>query len=96
MPMYEYECTKGHRFEVYQKFEESPLKRCKECKSKAHRIISMPYVSQKSAGIHVFDRAHGNRDILHDPLLSESEKQTMMAPILRDMQKNRQQGGGLG
>lgn len=40
MPTYEYECTKGHRFEVVQRITEEPLKRCQQCRSRVQRLIS--------------------------------------------------------
>jgi putative FmdB family regulatory protein len=40
MPTYEYECTKGHQFEVEQRMSDAPLTRCKICKAKATRLIS--------------------------------------------------------
>ena len=42
MPLYEYECAKGHRFEAIQKVSERPLKKCSVCSA--------------GAGVHVFDR----------------------------------------
>ncbi len=40
MPTYEYECSKGHRFEKFQSMKDHPLKTCPECKSKTKRLIS--------------------------------------------------------
>ena len=40
MPTYEYECSKGHHFEVEQRITEDPLKRCRVCRSKVRRLIS--------------------------------------------------------
>ena len=42
MPLYEYECAKGHRFEAIQKVSERPLERCAVCAAKAKRAISQP------------------------------------------------------
>lgn len=55
MPLYEYECSKGHRFEVVEKFEERPLIKCRVCSTKAHRVLSQPTLLH-NRGIHVFDR----------------------------------------
>src|SRR6266850_8197616 len=55
MPLYEYECRKGHRFEAIQKVTERPLKRCKICAGSAKRAISQPTLLH-NRGIHVFDR----------------------------------------
>ena len=34
MPTYEYECSKGHQFEVEQSINDPALQRCKLCRAK--------------------------------------------------------------
>jgi putative FmdB family regulatory protein len=55
MPVYEYECAKGHRFEALQKVSERAFTRCTACSAKAKRAISQPTLLH-NRGIHVFDR----------------------------------------
>jgi putative FmdB family regulatory protein len=55
MPLYEYLCAKGHRFEAIQKVSEKPLKKCLHCTATARRAISQPTLLH-NRGIHVFDR----------------------------------------
>jgi putative FmdB family regulatory protein len=55
MPLYEYQCTRGHRFEAIQKISDRPLKQCSICPAKAQRTISQPTLLH-NRGIHVFDR----------------------------------------
>jgi putative FmdB family regulatory protein len=55
MPLYEYECAKGHRFEAIQKIADKPLSRCSVCTSKARRAVSQPTLLH-NRGVHVFDR----------------------------------------
>src|SRR5262249_24293611 len=55
MPLYEYECVKGQRFEAIQKITEKPLKKCSVCSSGARRAISQPTLVH-NRGVHVFDR----------------------------------------
>jgi putative FmdB family regulatory protein len=62
MPMYEYQCAKGHRFEALQKVSDKPLKRCEVCKSTAKRAITQPTLLHNH-GVHVFDRVTGD-DVL--------------------------------
>lgn len=50
MPTYEYECSKGHHFEVVQRITEDPLTRCKLCRSKATRLISATTFILKGGG----------------------------------------------
>jgi putative FmdB family regulatory protein len=55
MPLYEYACAKGHRFETIQKVSDKPLKRCDICSARATRAISQPTLLH-NRGVHVFDR----------------------------------------
>jgi len=55
MPLYEYECAKGHRFEAVQKVKTRPLSKCSVCSASAKRVISQPTLLH-NRGIHVFDR----------------------------------------
>jgi putative FmdB family regulatory protein len=50
MPIYEYECSKGHQFEVEQRISEAPLTRCRVCKARAHRLISRTSFILKGGG----------------------------------------------
>ena len=40
MPTYEYRCSKGHHFELFQRISEEPVKSCPECGAVAERVIS--------------------------------------------------------
>lgn len=55
MPLYEYECATGHRFEAVQKVTETALEKCPVCAAPAQRLISQPTLLH-NRGIHVFDR----------------------------------------
>jgi putative FmdB family regulatory protein len=57
VPIYEYQCTKGHRFEAIQKVDDPPLKKCEKCKAKAERLISSPAIQFKGSGWYVTDYA---------------------------------------
>lgn len=50
MPTYEYECSRGHHFEVVQSMMDPPLKRCRVCRAKAHRLISATGFILKGGG----------------------------------------------
>jgi putative FmdB family regulatory protein len=50
MPTYEYECGKGHQFEVEQSISEPALKRCRICRAKARRLISASSFILKGGG----------------------------------------------
>jgi putative FmdB family regulatory protein len=55
MPLYEYECAKGHRFEAIQRVSEKPLKKCAVCTAVVRRAVSQPTLLH-NRGVHVFDR----------------------------------------
>src|SRR6188472_4312933 len=40
MPTYEYRCSKGHHFELFQRISEEPVKVCPECGAPAERQLS--------------------------------------------------------
>lgn len=40
MPTYDYECSEGHRFEVFQRISDDPVAECPECGAEARRLIS--------------------------------------------------------
>ena len=40
MPTYDYECPKGHRFEVFQRMTDKPVAACPKCKARGRRVIS--------------------------------------------------------
>jgi len=40
MPTYDYQCSDGHRFEVFQKMTDDPASTCPECGKPAERVIS--------------------------------------------------------
>lgn len=50
MPTYEYECSKGHQFEVEQSMSEPALKRCRICRAKARRLLSASPFILKGGG----------------------------------------------
>ena len=58
MPTYDYECVaKGHRFELFQRFGETPGAECPTCGSDARRIISPVAVHFKGSGFYKTDNA---------------------------------------
>ena len=55
MPLYEYGCEAGHRFEVKQKVSDPPLTKCQVCALPVSKLISAPAISFKGAGWYVTD-----------------------------------------
>ena len=59
MPIYEYECSEcGSIEEVLQNFSEKPLKKCKNCSGKLHKLISQSTFHLKGTGWYVTDYAN--------------------------------------
>ncbi len=51
MPLYEYQCEEcGLKFEVRQKFSDTPLDTCRECGGKAKKLISQTAFTLKGGG----------------------------------------------
>ncbi len=88
MPIYEYLCQSGHIFEVFQKTVEEKGQLCEICGAPAHRRPSL-FNQSKGAGVYVFDREQGFRDVLHDPSFSERERQDAISDISRGLQQDR-------
>jgi putative FmdB family regulatory protein len=58
MPLYEYKCTKcGSVFELLQKVNDPPLKKCLRCEGSVKKIISPSALQFKGSGWYVNDYA---------------------------------------
>ena len=55
MPIYEYKCEKGHRFEVMQRMAEDPLTTCERCEAPVQRVLHSPAVHFKGSGFYNTD-----------------------------------------
>ena len=55
MPIYEYECEKGHTFEVLQNGKDPAMLPCKYCRARSHRILSPVHFVLKGPGFYVND-----------------------------------------
>lgn len=55
MPVYEYGCAAGHRFEVKQKMSDAPVTTCPVCNLPVSKLISAPAISFKGSGWYVTD-----------------------------------------
>jgi len=60
MPIYEFACTQcGKVIEAYLRFSDAPLKACKHCSGKLHKLISQSTFKLKGTGWYVTD--YGNK-----------------------------------
>ena len=55
MPTYEYLCQAQHRFEVFQRMSDDPLKECPSCGSEVRRVIYPAGVIFKGSGFYITD-----------------------------------------
>ena len=75
MPIYEYECTKCGRIEeVFQKFSDKPLVKCKHCSGKLHKLISHSSFHLKGTGWYVTDYANKSRPNSATPKKTDQSK----------------------
>ena len=72
MPVYEYGCEAGHRFEVRQKFSDSPITTCQICSLPVTKLISASGISFKGSGWYVTD--YSNKLKNPDEQAKSSEK----------------------
>lgn len=63
MPVYDYKCEKGHRFEAVQSMSDTPLKKCEECGAKAERVLHAPAIHFKGSGFHNTDYGTKKRPV---------------------------------
>jgi len=55
VPVYDYRCEKGHRFEAIQSMSDTALTACEECGAPAERVLHAPAIHFKGSGFHNTD-----------------------------------------
>ena len=83
MPLYEYGCEAGHRFEVTQKLSDLPITMCQACAQPVSKLISAPAIMFKGSGWYITDysdklkptAAEGNSESTTGPKKDSSEKE---------------------
>jgi putative FmdB family regulatory protein len=55
VPIYEYKCENGHRFEAVQKMSDDPLVACPECGAPVERVFHPVAVHFKGSGFYTTD-----------------------------------------
>lgn len=73
MPVYTYECDEcGVRFDVRQKFSDSPVTECPECTGHTHRVPQAVGVVFKGSGWYVTD-SRGRNNLATPPKKDSSD-----------------------
>jgi putative FmdB family regulatory protein len=57
MPIYEYRCSNGHDFEVFQSMSDDPVVTCEICGAPVQRVFSPVAVHYKGSGFYTTDYA---------------------------------------
>jgi putative FmdB family regulatory protein len=57
MPIYEYRCTHGHQFEVFQAMSDEPVTTCEVCGAPVERVFRPVAVHFKGSGFYTTDYA---------------------------------------
>jgi putative FmdB family regulatory protein len=57
MPIYEYRCTNGHQFEVFQSMSDDPVSVCEVCGEPVERVFRPVAVHFKGSGFYTTDYA---------------------------------------
>jgi putative FmdB family regulatory protein len=55
MPIYEYRCSNGHTFEVFQSMSDDPVSECEECGAPVERVFHPIAVHFKGSGFYNTD-----------------------------------------
>jgi putative FmdB family regulatory protein len=55
MPIYEYRCNRGHKFEVMQKMTDEPVSSCATCEAPVQRVFHPVAVHFKGKGFYNTD-----------------------------------------
>jgi putative FmdB family regulatory protein len=62
VPIYEYRCPNGHLFEVFQRIDEAPPKKCEACgEGPLERVLYPVAVHFKGSGFYATDYGRGSR-----------------------------------
>jgi putative FmdB family regulatory protein len=65
MPLYEYQCDNGHRFELIRKFSDPPLDACPTCGAPVRKLFSSPAIQFKGSGFYITDYARKDHGSSH-------------------------------
>ncbi|MEP6641076.1 MAG: FmdB family zinc ribbon protein [Gaiellales bacterium] len=61
MPIYDYRCTNGHRFEVLQRIADEPVTECEVCGAPAVRVLHPVAIHFKGSGFYSTDYGRGKK-----------------------------------
>jgi putative FmdB family regulatory protein len=59
MPIYEYLCENGHRFDALQKMSDDPVATCQVCEAPVQRVLHPVAIHFKGSGFYTTDYGRG-------------------------------------
>jgi len=75
MPLYEYQCDAcDHRFEVIQKYSDSPIDVCPKCGGTVRKLLSSPAIQFKGSGWYITDYARSGKTDSGSTASAKAEK----------------------
>jgi putative FmdB family regulatory protein len=75
MPLYEYQCDAcSHRFEVIQKYSDSPIDVCPKCGGTVKKLLSSPAIQFKGSGWYITDYARSGKTDSGSAASAKAEK----------------------
>ena len=75
MPLYEYQCDAcSHRFEVIQKYSDSPIDVCPKCGGTVRKLLSSPAIQFKGSGWYITDYARSGKTDSGSAASAKAEK----------------------
>ena len=90
MPLYDYHCEKGHRYEKREPFGSPATQPCERCGETARRVLHAPAIAFKGAGWYQND-SRGSR-----PSASKKEEKSSRAAKSEKSVKSEQSDGKSG
>jgi putative FmdB family regulatory protein len=73
MPIYEYRCTNGHRFEVMQRITDDALTECEVCGAAATRVLHPVAIHFKGSGFYSTDYGRGKKAAANSESASDAK-----------------------
>jgi putative FmdB family regulatory protein len=87
MPIYEYRCSNGHEFEVFQAMSDDPVAECEVCGAPVERIFRPVAVHFKGSGFYTTDYARKSKSGAAGDGKSSSDSKSESKPSSSDGDK---------
>jgi putative FmdB family regulatory protein len=92
LPLYEYECSKGHRFEKIEPVTAKTVQKCPKCGARAERLLAAPAIQFKGSGWYVTDYA-GKKSSSSGDSTGDSSAASAEKPSEKSSEKTSEKSG---